>query len=152
MWAAAEAHGPVVEALIEGGADINLRSNAGTTPFMFAVRKGDMACVNAMLAAGARREREETRSLDAVARRDHQRARGSRGSVARKGSRSERRGWIDRTDGARRASAGTEDPAQDALLSRSASRRRHRGWERSQQQLGQAAAGRRARGQLAHQR
>ena len=43
----------VVETLIEGGADIRQRSNAGTTPFMFAVRKGDMASVKAFLAAGA---------------------------------------------------------------------------------------------------
>jgi ankyrin repeat protein len=53
MWAAAEAQGAVVEALIEGGADIHLRSKAGTTPLMFAVRKGDMRSVQAMLAAGA---------------------------------------------------------------------------------------------------
>ena len=52
QWAAAEGHGAVVEALIEGGADIRQRSNAGTTPFMFAVRKGDMRSVNALLAAG----------------------------------------------------------------------------------------------------
>ena len=31
-----------VEALLELGADLRARSNAGTTPFMFAVRKGDM--------------------------------------------------------------------------------------------------------------
>jgi uncharacterized protein len=53
MWAAAEGHGPVVEALIEGGADIHLRSKAGTTPLIFAVRKGDTRSVQAMLAAGA---------------------------------------------------------------------------------------------------
>ena len=52
-WAAAEGHGAVVEALIEGGADIRQRSNAGTTPFMFAVRKGDMRSVKAFLAAGS---------------------------------------------------------------------------------------------------
>lgn len=53
QWAAAEGHGAVVEALIEGGADIRQRSNAGTTPLLFAVRKGDMRSVNALLAAGA---------------------------------------------------------------------------------------------------
>jgi ankyrin repeat protein len=53
QWAAAEGHSAVVEALIEGGADIRQRSNAGTTPFMFAVRKGDMRSVKALLAAGA---------------------------------------------------------------------------------------------------
>jgi ankyrin repeat protein len=52
-WAAAEGHGAVVEALIEGGADIRQRSNAGTTPFLFAVRKGDMRSVKAFLAAGS---------------------------------------------------------------------------------------------------
>jgi len=53
MWAAAEAHAPVVRALLEGGADIHERSNAGTTPLIFAVRKGDIPTVNEMLAAGA---------------------------------------------------------------------------------------------------
>ena len=46
-------HGPVVEALIERGADIHARSNGGTTPLLFAVRKGDMRSGRAMLAAGA---------------------------------------------------------------------------------------------------
>jgi uncharacterized protein len=53
QWAAAEGYGAVVEALIEGGADIRQRSNAGTTPLMFAVRKGDVRSVKALLAAGA---------------------------------------------------------------------------------------------------
>jgi ankyrin repeat protein len=53
MWAAAEAHGAVVETLLELGADVHTPSNAGTTPFLFAVRKGDMRSVKAMLAAGA---------------------------------------------------------------------------------------------------
>ena len=52
-WAAAEGHGEVVAALIEGGADIRQRSNAGSSPFLFAVRKGDMASVKAFLDAGA---------------------------------------------------------------------------------------------------
>ena len=53
IWAAAAAHAPVVKALIEAGADMSVRSNAGTTPFIFAVRKGDMATVQEMLAGGA---------------------------------------------------------------------------------------------------
>jgi len=53
MWAAAEAHAPVIQALIDAGADIRARSNAGTTPFIFAVRKGDMRSVQTVLAAGA---------------------------------------------------------------------------------------------------
>ncbi len=53
MWAAAEAHGPVVEALLALGANIHTTSNGGTTPLLFAVRKGDMRSVQAVLAAGA---------------------------------------------------------------------------------------------------
>ncbi|OLE85258.1 MAG: hypothetical protein AUF76_01290 [Acidobacteria bacterium 13_1_20CM_2_65_9] len=52
MWAAAAGQGPVVQTLIDHKADIHARSNGGTTPFMFAVRKGDMASVQALLAAG----------------------------------------------------------------------------------------------------
>src|SRR5206468_11948879 len=53
MWAAAAGHGPVVQALIDHGADINARSNSGATPLLFAVRRGDMAAVRALVAAGA---------------------------------------------------------------------------------------------------
>jgi cytohesin len=53
MWAAAEGNAPVVQALIDGGADIHARSGGDTTPLMFAVRKGDMRSVQALLAAGA---------------------------------------------------------------------------------------------------
>src|SRR4029453_4346882 len=51
-WAAAEGYGAVVETLIESGADIHQRSNAGSTPFMFAVRKGDVRSVRAFFGAG----------------------------------------------------------------------------------------------------
>ena len=44
--------GPAVQALIEAER-LRARSNAGTTPLMFAVRKGDKRSVQAMLAAGA---------------------------------------------------------------------------------------------------
>jgi uncharacterized protein len=53
MWAAAAGNGPVVQALIDHGANVRARSNAGTTPLLFAVRKGDAAAVRALLAAGA---------------------------------------------------------------------------------------------------
>ena len=43
----------MVSALLELGADLRARSNGGTTPFLFAVRKGDMRTVQAMLAAAA---------------------------------------------------------------------------------------------------
>ena len=52
MWAAAEGHASVVQALIDGGADLYARSNGGTTPFIFAVRKGDMPTVKTLLNAG----------------------------------------------------------------------------------------------------
>ena len=38
MWAAAEGHVPVVELLVEFGADFRMRSNGGFTPLLFAVR------------------------------------------------------------------------------------------------------------------
>ena len=53
MWAAAAGHGPVVQALIDHRADIHARSNSGATPLLFAVRRGDMAAVRALVAAGA---------------------------------------------------------------------------------------------------
>ncbi len=53
MWAAAAGNAPIVQLLIERGADIRARSNAGTTPLMFAVRQGDVAAVRALVVAGA---------------------------------------------------------------------------------------------------
>lgn len=53
MWAAAEGNGPVVQTLIEAGADPRARSTAGTTPLIFAVRRGDTRSVRAILGAGA---------------------------------------------------------------------------------------------------
>ena len=53
MWAAAEGDSAMVSTLLELGADLRARSNAGTTPFLFAVRKGDMRTVQAMIAGGA---------------------------------------------------------------------------------------------------
>ena len=40
MWAAAEGHVEVVEALIAAGADFRARLDSGYTPFLFAVREG----------------------------------------------------------------------------------------------------------------
>ena len=53
MWAAAEGDSAMASTLLELGADLHARSNGGTTPFQFAVRKGDMRTVQAMIAAGA---------------------------------------------------------------------------------------------------
>jgi len=53
MWAAAEGHAPVVEMLIELGADYKARLALGMTPLLFAVREGRADVVRALLKAGA---------------------------------------------------------------------------------------------------
>ncbi len=53
MWAAAEGHAPVVEMLIEVGADYKARLASGMTPLMFAVREGHSDVVRVLLKAGA---------------------------------------------------------------------------------------------------
>jgi ankyrin repeat protein len=53
MWAAAEGHAPVVQMLIEVGADINARLASGMTPLLFAVREGHSDVVRVLLNAGA---------------------------------------------------------------------------------------------------
>ena len=53
MWAAAEGHAEVVEALIEAGADFRLRLPSGFTPLLFAVREGRIGVVRVLLKAGA---------------------------------------------------------------------------------------------------
>jgi ankyrin repeat protein len=53
MWAAAAGHGPVIQALIDYGADMSPRSNAGTSPLHYAVRKGSVEAVRVLLNAGA---------------------------------------------------------------------------------------------------
>jgi uncharacterized protein len=52
MWAAAEGNTEAVRALIEYRADVHARSNAGFTPFLFAVRGGHTAIVDVLLQAG----------------------------------------------------------------------------------------------------
>ncbi|MEE3184334.1 MAG: ankyrin repeat domain-containing protein, partial [Gemmatimonadota bacterium] len=52
MWAAAEGHTPVVEALIEAGAEVNAKLESGFTPMFFAVREGHIDVALAFLAAG----------------------------------------------------------------------------------------------------
>ena len=52
-WAAAENHAPAVHALVELGADIDARSNAGWSALLFAVRAGQQEAVRALLEAGA---------------------------------------------------------------------------------------------------
>ena len=53
MWAAAEGHAEVVEALIEAGADFRARLPSGFTPLFFAVREGRTDVVRVLLKAGA---------------------------------------------------------------------------------------------------
>ena len=53
MWAIAEGHAPVAQALVDAGADIHARSNGGFTPLLFAVRKGSLDIVRLLLARGA---------------------------------------------------------------------------------------------------
>lgn len=53
MWAAAEGHTAVVEALIAAKAEWNGRLKSGYTPFLFAVREGRIGVVKSLLKAGA---------------------------------------------------------------------------------------------------
>jgi ankyrin repeat protein len=53
MWAAAEGHVQVIEALIEAGADFRTPLDSGFTPLLFAVRQGRIPAVKALLKAGA---------------------------------------------------------------------------------------------------
>jgi ankyrin repeat protein len=53
MWASAEGHADVVEALIKAGADFRLRLSSGFSPLLFAIREGQSGVVRALLKAGA---------------------------------------------------------------------------------------------------
>jgi ankyrin repeat protein len=53
MWAAAEGHAPVIQMLIEVGADFRARLASGMTPLLFAVREGHSDAVRVLLKAGA---------------------------------------------------------------------------------------------------
>jgi ankyrin repeat protein len=53
MWAAAEGHATVVQALIDADADFKLRVPSGLSPLMFAVRGGHTDAVRVLLKAGA---------------------------------------------------------------------------------------------------
>jgi ankyrin len=52
MWAAAEKHPDVVQALIDAHADLKAASKQGFTAIHFAARAGDLECVKLLLAAG----------------------------------------------------------------------------------------------------
>ncbi len=53
MWAAAEGHAPVVQALIDADADLGARVPSGLTPLLFAIREGHIDVVRVLLKAGA---------------------------------------------------------------------------------------------------
>lgn len=53
IWAAAEGHADVVQALIAAKADVNQRLPSGFTPLLFAVREGRLDVVRTLLEAGA---------------------------------------------------------------------------------------------------
>ena len=55
MWAAAEGHAEVVDALIRAGADFRYRLDTGYSPFLFAVREGHTPGGSHLLKAGASR-------------------------------------------------------------------------------------------------
>ena len=52
MWAAAERHPDVVQALIQAHADLKANTKQGLTAIHFAARVGDLESVKALLAAG----------------------------------------------------------------------------------------------------
>jgi ankyrin repeat protein len=53
MWAAAEGHAPIVQALIDADADFGIRVPSGFTPMLFAARQGHIDVVRVLLKAGA---------------------------------------------------------------------------------------------------
>lgn len=52
MWAAAEGHADVAQALVASGADVRSRLPSGFTPLLFAVREGRLDVVRVLLNAG----------------------------------------------------------------------------------------------------
>ena len=54
MWAAAEGHAAVIEALVARGADVHARSSGGFTALLFAAREGQIGRLKAL-----RRRRRE---------------------------------------------------------------------------------------------
>jgi ankyrin repeat protein len=69
MWAAAEGHADVVQALIDADADFGTRVPSGFTPLLFAVREGRIDVVRVLLKAGA--DVNETIPVDAGRRRGY---------------------------------------------------------------------------------
>jgi ankyrin repeat protein len=53
MWAAAEGHSEAVKALLAGGAKVGTKAHDQQTALFYSVRRGDIASVGTLLAAGA---------------------------------------------------------------------------------------------------
>lgn len=53
MWAVAEKHEEIVQALIKSGANVRARSKTGFTSLLFAAQQGDMSSAQILLSAGA---------------------------------------------------------------------------------------------------
>ena len=53
MWAIGERHPDIVRLLIQGGADVRVRSKGGSTPLLLAARMGDLESAKLLLAGGA---------------------------------------------------------------------------------------------------
>jgi ankyrin repeat protein len=69
MWAAAEGHAAVVQALVDAGADVRARVPSGFTPLLFAVREGHIDVARLLLKAGA--DANETIPADGPRRRGY---------------------------------------------------------------------------------
>jgi uncharacterized protein len=69
MWAAAEGHAAVVQALVDAGADFRARLTSGFTPLLFAVREGRIGVVQTLLKAGA--DVNDTIPVDGARRRGY---------------------------------------------------------------------------------
>jgi uncharacterized protein len=64
MWAASEGHVEAVKALLDGGADVKMKTIDDLTAIFFAVRNGNISVVGELLAAGANiNDRTESETL-----------------------------------------------------------------------------------------
>jgi ankyrin repeat protein len=66
MWAAAEKRPDMVQALIEGDADVHLRSSEGFDALMLAARVGDVASAELLIGAGANLNEQGPQGMTAL--------------------------------------------------------------------------------------
>ena len=96
MWAAAEGHAAVVQALLAAGADVQARLPSGFTPLLFAVREGRLDVVRVLLEGGRRRQRDGPGRRPAPARLRRPPAAGRRHAAAPGGRRTRTSSWRPR--------------------------------------------------------